>query len=394
MKIKLFSWALYDFANTIFSAIVLTSFFPLYFTSLTQANWPLGIATTGSMILAGFFMPFFGGLSDQTGKTKQYLMKATLAAIFFLILLSLIPYPPLLILCFAASCFFYHAALVFYNSLLPVIALPEKQGLASGLGTGLGYLGVVIAIPIAYAVDRKFGTRWVFLTAGILFLIAALPTFFFVPERKVASPISFRWGLWREEWKKVLTTIRSLGEKPHLSLFLSGNFLVVDAVNTIIFWFMVYAREVFGVEKSELFKLLILVNFSAFLMGLVSGFLTSRAGAWFTLCAAAASLAGTVFGISIIQDYNSFVLLSVLGGAFAFSGIWTAGRKLLIEWAEPEKTGEYFGIYGLTTKISVIGNLFFSLVADVAGFRAAMRLLIFPAALGLVFILLSRFAKR
>lgn len=387
------AWASYDFANTIFSAVVLTSFFPLYFTSLSGANWPLGVATTGSMILAGIFMPFLGALSDQTGKTKNYLIKSTLACIFFLIPLSLIPFPTGLIVSFALSCFFYHAALVFYNSLLPVAAAPSQQAFASGLGTGLGYLGVVIAIPVAYAVDRTLGTRWVFITAGILFLICSLPAFFFVPERKVASPLSFHWRLWREEWQKVFRTLRALGAQPHLSLFLSGNFLVVDAMNAAIFWFMVYTREVFGVDKASLFKLLIVVNFSAFLMGIFAGVLTQKIGAWAVLSLSAAALAGTLLGISLSPTFISFAMISTLGGAFAFAGIWTAGRKLLMEWAEPEKCGEYFGLYGLTTKISVIGNLFFSLIADGSGFRAAMKLLIFPAAAGLLLVFLSRWAK-
>src|SRR5689334_21929549 len=84
----LFSWALYDFANTIFSAVVLTSYFPLYLTSLAGSNWLLGAATTGSMILAGLVVPFAGALSDRTGKTKKYLWRTTLACIVFFALLS------------------------------------------------------------------------------------------------------------------------------------------------------------------------------------------------------------------------------------------------------------------------------------------------------------------
>jgi MFS transporter, UMF1 family len=81
---SLAGWSLYDFANTIFSAVVLTAYFPLYLTELAGKNWFLGAATTGSMILAGLFTPFFGALSDQTGRTKQYLVLTTLVTIFLL----------------------------------------------------------------------------------------------------------------------------------------------------------------------------------------------------------------------------------------------------------------------------------------------------------------------
>ena len=71
---SLLSWASYDFANTIFSAIVLTSYFPLYLTELAGKNIYLGAASSLSMILAGLIVPFLGALSDQTGKTKVYLI--------------------------------------------------------------------------------------------------------------------------------------------------------------------------------------------------------------------------------------------------------------------------------------------------------------------------------
>ena len=72
--IPLVSWALYDFANTIFSAVVLTAYFPLYLTEVTGANWSLGMASSASMILAGAVVPFLGALSDRTGGAKKYLI--------------------------------------------------------------------------------------------------------------------------------------------------------------------------------------------------------------------------------------------------------------------------------------------------------------------------------
>ena len=139
--IPLLSWALYDFANTIFSAIVLTSYFPLTFTALSGSNWLLGLGTTGSMVLAGLVTPLWGALSDQTGKAKRYLIITTSICLFFLLGLSLFHGAYNLLACFIFSCFFYHAAIVFYNCLLDGVAPPEKQGFASGLGTGLNRPG-------------------------------------------------------------------------------------------------------------------------------------------------------------------------------------------------------------------------------------------------------------
>ncbi len=389
-RLSLTSWALYDFANTIFSAVVLTAYFPLYLTELTGANWYLGAATTSAMILAGLAIPFFGALSDQTGKTKKYLLRSTLICIGFMALLSASRMPLILIMIFIVACFFYHASLVFYNSLLVVVAPPEKQGFASGLGTGLGYLGVVFALPIAHTVDQTFGRSQVFLGGALLFFIFSLPLFFWVPERPLSRPRVPERISWRGEWKKLTKTIYSLSERPRLLLFLGGNFFVVDALNSAIFWISVYAREVFHPGQNLLIGFLIALNAAAFLAGLLAGVITDRWGAIKTLTLSGFLLVLTLGSLSLVSSFAGFVAITLSAGAFAIAGIWTAGRKALVELVEPDRLGEYFGLYGLTTKVSVVGSLIFSVVADQAGFPTALRVLVFPAAAGSIVLLLSQ----
>ncbi|HXV27835.1 MAG TPA: MFS transporter [bacterium] len=390
---SLSSWALYDFANTIFSALVLTTYFPLYLTEIAGANWYLGFATTASMILAGLVIPFIGALSDKTGRTKSYLIRTTLVCILFMFLLSATKNSFLLILIFLCACFFYHASLVFYNSLLPVAAPGDAQGFASGLGTGLGYLGVVFALPLAHWVDQTFGRAYVFSLGALLFLIFSLPLLLFVPERAVPDPIPFRWNLWKSEWQKILKTIRSLDRNPALLLFFGGNFFAVDALNSAIFWLAVYAREVFHPAQNQLIFLLMGINIAAFVSGIMAGFLTDRFGALKIMTLAVGTLAVTLGLLATVPQFPAFVALTLTGGAFAIAGIWTAGRKALIDFAPKEEIGEYFGLYGLTTKVSVIGSLLFSIAADLAGFRTALWVLVFPATVGFLCLLFSKILK-
>jgi MFS transporter, UMF1 family len=395
--LPLLSWAFYDFANTIFSAIVLTAYFPLYFTKLSGNNSLLAVGTTSAMILAGIAVPFLGSLSDQTGKTKQYLIRTTLAAIGFLALFPYFKNPNALIFCLMGACFFFHASIVFYNSLLPVVAEKKKQGFASGLGTGLGYLGVVFALPLAHAIDKKFGTPSVFTMGAVLFLIFSLPLFFFVPERAVDQNVfpspypsprlrgegkGEGWRLWQSQWKKILTLIKELPRKPALLFFFIGNFFAVDSLNSMILWFSVYTREVYHPSQATLISLLIAVNVSAFAAGILTGILTDKVGAMKTFLFSTGILALSFLALPLMQRFEMFVLVSLLGGATAIAGIWTASRKALIELSPQEKIGEYFGLYGLTTKISVIGNLLFAVIADHFGFRAALWALVIPASVG------------
>jgi MFS transporter, UMF1 family len=385
----LLSWALYDFANTIFSAIVITAYFPLYLTALAGNNATLGAATTGAMILAGLVIPLLGALSDQTGRTKSYLIRTTLLCVIALSFIPLSKNVGVLVLLYAAACFFFHASLVFYNSLLPVVAPPEKQGFASGLGTGLGYFGVVLALPLAHFADKHFGRPSVFWVAAVLFLLFSLPAFFFVPERTVSNPASFRWSLWKTEWARLLRFLEKIRNEPRLLFFFTGNFFVTDALNTLIMWVSVFAREVFHPAPGELIGMLIAINLSAFCAGILAGFMTDRIGSMKLFIFSAALLAASIFILATVPDFKTFMIISVAGGAFAIAGIWTSGRKALVELAPPDSLGEYFGLYGLTTKISVIGSLIFSIIADFSGFRTALKTVAFPATVGLLFLILS-----
>lgn len=387
------SWAFYDFANTVFSAVVLTVYFPLYLTEITRANWTLGLATTGSMILAGLMTPFAGALSDQTGRTKQYLFRTTLLCCLFLVPLAFFHTANLLILFFTLSCLFYHLSLVFYNSLLVVVSRPENRGFISGLGTGLGYLGVVLSLPLAHWIEKVWGRPFVFPAAAVLFLIFSIPLFLWTPERQTDHPVPFRWKLWMEEWTEIWGTLQSLPSQPVLILFLSGNFLIVDALNAAIIWLAVYMREIFHLDSAAIITTMIGLNLSAFIGGIISGVVTDRIDALKTLVLTSILISVTLLGLVFISDFFWFRAVVFLGGGLAIAGIWTSGRKALTELVTPERTGEFFGLYGLTTKISVIGSFAFSIVADMSGFKSALLLLVFPAAMGTLLLLLAYTAR-
>ena len=385
----LWGWAFYDFANTIFSAVVQTFYFPLYLTQITGKNLYLGISTTLAMILAGLVVPWLGAVSDRTGKTKFYLVISTLLCVIATSLLSLFVSPLPLIAGFLTACFFYHASLVFYSALLPVAAEPDRQGFASGVGTGLGYLGVLFAMPVAHWVDSFLGRPFVFITASILFLLFSIPLFLWTPERKVEHPLPATLNLFLQEWKRVFQTIGSLKNKPEISFFFLGNFLVVDAVNTVIFWLVIYMSRVFHLPQSSLLAVFLTLNFSAFLFGFIAGFLTDRFGSSRVYIAAAASLFVTILVLGLTNEIRIFLTMAFFGGSFGFAGIWTAARKRVVELAPREAVGEYFGLYNLTTKISVIGSLIFSLLADGFGFHTALLSQSVTCGAGLLFLIIA-----
>ncbi len=359
---KAFSWAFYDFANTIFSAIVVTVYLPLYMANLTGKNTPLGVAATLSMILSGLVIPSLGALTDRTGKTKLYLFMSTALCVVTTSIISFTHSSAIILILFMAANFLYHASLVFYNSLLPLVAPPEKQGLVSGLGTGLGYLGVLFALPIAHQVDTCYERRWVFLLAGIMFFIFSLPLFIQVPERRVSHPMG-------NSLRKSLSLL--LENKSFLYLLL-GNFFLLDVLNAFILWISVLLVKSFSLSQSALIQTILALNASAFLFGILLGKWTDQIGYKKILLVSMAALAAVILvaGLKFPVYWVRFSI--ILFGGMSAAGIWTAGRKGVAAMAPEERIGEFFGLYGFTTKVSAIGSTAIPLLADHFGFQTAV----------------------
>jgi MFS-type transporter involved in bile tolerance (Atg22 family) len=82
-----------------------------------------------------------------------------------------------------------------------------------------------------------------------------------------------------------------------------------------------------------------------------------------------ALVGGSAFGGTSTTGYAATLLLC---GAFGLSGIWTAGRKLVVVLAPPERVGSYFGLYGVTVKLSVVGSVVYGFVEHAHGAKPAM----------------------
>ena len=90
------------------------------------------------------------------------------------------------LLFFAIANFAYQAALIYYDALLPDVALPAARGRLSGVGVALGYVGsIVSALLLGTTTDADGNiTAASFLLIGSLFAVFAIPIFVIVRERQ------------------------------------------------------------------------------------------------------------------------------------------------------------------------------------------------------------------
>jgi MFS transporter, UMF1 family len=374
------AWVLYDLANTVYAA-TLTFLFTPYVTDLFQEKTTVGATQTASMLLAALLVPILGAVADRTARTRRYLVVATLLCIASIAGWGLGGGKGWMLACFFLANITYNLGLLFYNSLLPSVARPEREGLVSGIGVGVGYFGTIFVLAVLLPLEASHETR--FLLAAGMFLVAALPCLLLVRDRRTAQP-----GTTAESVRAALhslgATLRSLPQHRALLWFLLANFCLVDVLNTAILFFADFTKDVFR-DSANVGTLLLFgqrfqgqpgleqfvmqmglgLNGLALVFGIGLGLVTDHRPLLVMRCSAL-SLLGALIGGAWFGGNSpiGFLLTLVVLGAFGLSGIWTAGRKIVVMLAPREKVGEFFGLYGITVKLSVIGSSVYGLVAD------------------------------
>lgn len=390
------SWCLHDLANTIFSAVVVTVYLPLYARAEIGHDWPAGVIGTLSMVCAALVVPVLGGLVDRTGRAKGLLTALYFTYSLLAVGMSLAGMLPgaigAVLGFFAVANFCYQASLVPYNSLLTVVCAPRQRGLVSGLGVGLGYLGQPLALGLAYLVVRWWEMSWTFALAGVLVVLFSTPLQLWVPERRVASPRPLSRQAVRNEYAEVLRTLRSLPRMPDVAWFLAGNFLCVDVLNTAIFWIGVYLVHGMGMDQGTMIQTIVIANLTAFVIGSGLGWITDRVGARQTMILAACCLLAALVSLVATRDPLLARLSLWTLGAAGLGGIWVAGRKLLLDLVPADRVGAFFGLYGLTNKGAAFGLVAFAVLSDWFGYRVALTAAILPLAAGIL--ALSRVGRR
>ncbi len=397
------SWVLYDLANTVFSATI-TFIFAKH----------VGAASTGmvnslAMVAAGVATPLFASLADRTGRAGGYNSIATLICIAAMASFGMVSSTSALLTAFFVATLFYQAALVFYNSLLPSVAGEEHMGLVSGLGVGLGYLGTVFTLVIALPLENRLGLRPAYFLTALTFLICALPCMLLVRDRRpiIRDPVTL--SLIRGQWWELLGTIRNLPRQPALMWFLLANFCAVDVLNTAILFYGRFIQDCFKPLADSgnltlfgrpypLSTFLIIgglaVNVPALGYGLILGYFADRFGSARMFVVSIACLSGGLAGAAFFGGWAPMLFLVSICffGGLGLAGIWTVGRKMLIQLVPRELVARYFGLYGITNKVSVVGSTVCGVMISLYGPRIAILSQVLP--LLIAFFCMYRMTRR
>jgi MFS transporter, UMF1 family len=350
------SWALYDFANTIFSFAIVSyamSLWAIRYLGEAGGQFWFTFAVSVSVLLNAAVSPVLGAMSDRTGRRKPYLAVFTALSILPTVFVGLVDIGIGLLL-FAIANFGYQAALIYYDALLPDVARPETRGRLSGVGVALGYLGTIVSGLLFKLTTDANGdsTTASFLLVGSLFALFAAPIFLRVHEHAPQRQ-PFRMGDALRSWSQLQATIGHARETPGLLRFIVGRFFYSDPVNTAIVVMSAFATQAIGFTSSEALNILLLLTVVAVLASFGWGWLVDRIGPKRTLLWVLISWSGGLLLLGLVLDKIPFLLAGAVLGS-GLGGVAVTDRLLLLRLARPEQVGEMLGLYGLAGKFSAV----------------------------------------
>ena len=412
--VERWSWALYDFANTIFSMNMATLYFSVWLVSdLGASNTLYGGASAIASLLVAISIPVLGAVSDARRRRKSWVVGFTIASAAACAVIGLlgertlpltgaevigaVSPPPgwhagladlkWVLLAYIAANFAYQAAQPFYNAMLPELVPVEEQGRLSGFGTALGYVGsiagVLLVVPFfngrlpvigplgahAMAVLRGLfpltshgGRVSTFLPTGALFLAFSLPLFLVCRDHDPATRGAR--VAWRKAFHDVAATLRDARQHPGALRFIITSFVYQDAIGTIVSFMTLYAVKAVGFAQGSEVTLFMVLTIPAIFGSYLQGLMVDRFGAKRTLTLTLLIWVLLLLAMVAAPSKGAFWIVG-LGIGLNFGGVPTAERPVLLSLVPDVEAGRYFSLMLLSARVAaVFGPLLWGITVD------------------------------
>ncbi len=376
---QIFSWAMYDWANSAFATTVLAAVLPVYFSKVLASDLPPQQATVYwsyiiaiALFITALLAPFFGAVSDHTNKKKFFLKLCLGVGVVFTGLLYFVKTGDWKL----ASVFFiianigYALSLIFYDSLLKFVAKKDEIDRVSTFGYALGYLGggILLAINLlmfSFFKDSSFAARLSFLSVAIWWALFSIPLFLNVPEPDVPKKSESKNYI-GESFKRLLTTFREIRQYKQLFIFLIAFWIYNDGIGTIIKLAAIYGSEL-GLSATSLIGALLVTQFVGIPFSILFGKLSAAISAKKCIYIGLFVYMLISVGAYFITTAYHFWILAILVGTVQ-GGTQALSRSLFASMVPDSKAAEFFGFYGMSSKFAgIAGPLIFAAVSQMFG---------------------------
>lgn len=390
------AWVLYDFANSIYPAVVTTAVFPIFYRGTVVgseggvAEWWWGWAVAVSAIIVALTSPLLGAIADRSGARKRFLGFYVVTCLIGVALMMTLE-PGMIVagfLIFILSNVGFESANVFYNAYLPDIVPPERLGRTSGYGYGLGYLGSALGLLLVLRSAQAGDLEVVWTIVIAYFAIFSIPAFLFLPKdkrRAMGIGQAARKGL--ADFKRIAAEVWG---HSNLRRFLVAFFFYIDGVLTIIVMAAVIAQGTFGFDQQQVIVLFLIVQFSALIGAYSLAKPADTLGPKKVLSGVLCLWVVAGVAAYFVESPNVFYGLAVAAG-FGLGSVQSASRALMASLIPDGREAEMFGFYALCGRSSsVLGPVLFGGATVLAGGNQRPGFLVLTALFLIGLILLQR----
>ena len=365
----LIGWALYDWANSPYTTLIITFVFAAYFSQgivgdevRGQELWGYTASIAGLIIALG--SPVLGAIADAGGPRKPWLFAFTATcAIGSWMLWYAEPaadFTTWAMIWVVVATVGFEFGIVFNNAMLPDLVPESRLGRWSGWAWGLGYFGGLAAMVLALlgfvqAETPLFGlskegaehVRMVGPLAAIWFAAFAWPMFVWTPDR-VKAPMSVGDKI-SKGFALLVQTIRDVRRHGNVVRFLIGRMIYADGLATVFAFGGIYAAGTFGMELAEVITFGIALNVTAGIGAFCFAWIDDWIGSKKTIVIALIGLTGCALGAILVTDVTWFWIWGSALGIFV-GPAQAASRSLMARLSPADQTTEFFGLYALTGK--------------------------------------------
>ena len=364
-------WCLYDLANSVYAAVIPATIWSAYYAGAIVggpegAQW-WGRAVSATMLIVAVTSPFLGAIADMAGWRKRLLVIYTFASVFGTCMLATVGHGDIIygLLISIVAGVGFEGAMVFYNSYLNDLVPSDHQGRLSGMGFAVGYFGSFLGLAAAFPFVRAQLFPAVFLTAGLLFLLFAIPPLLWLPRDQVVTHSASTAA--RAGFAATNRTLREIVRTPKLRSFLIAFLLYDDGINTIIAFSSIFARQVLGFSMTELILVYICVQLSALAGAALWARPTDTKGPKFVVMATLVQWIVVVGLIYFVETKTMFFIVAALAGT-GLGAVQSASRAFMASLIPKGREGEFFGFYSLCGKgAAILGPLLFGEISAATG---------------------------
>lgn len=396
---EVFAWAMYDFANSGYTTVVLTAVFATYFVGVVAADAPWATllwtaSLSASHLVVLLIMPWVGAWCDRHAKKKTALWLSTLVCVLGTFALGWAGPGDLAwaVAWLIVSNVAYSAGEALIASFLPELARPEAMGKVSGWGWAWGYVGGMLTLALClFWVIRGMGqggsaaevvppTLWI---TAVIFLTAGSYTFLRLPERAQPQPQASGWVALGRSWQSLRDAVRWAHERPPVWRLLQCIVSYQAGVSVAIAVAAIYAEGEMGMSKQDTMKLIFLLNIAALMGAWGLGWLQDHLGhvrtlrwtlwGWVLVCVLAA----------LSPNVSWFWVACAIAG-FCMGASQSIGRAMVGRLTPPERTAQVFALWSVAVRIAaILGPLLYGLVTWGSGGQQRLAI----AATALLFLL-------